>query len=118
MIQDAFLRAIIEHRDDESHRLVYADWLDDHGEYDRAKFIRAACALAGLAGDDPRRPGLERRSEELLGKHAREWLKPLPEWAVRNPPQWRRGFVAVVRAKGEDFLRGRKNCSGCAPWKG
>ena len=36
MIQDAFLRDIIEHRDDDAPRLVYADWLEDHGERDRA----------------------------------------------------------------------------------
>ena len=118
MIQDAFLRDIIEHRDDDAPRLVYADWLEDHGERDRAEFIRAQCRLAKLPENDPRRPGLERRSEELLGQHAGEWLRPLPEWAVREPPEWRRGFVAAVRAKGEDFLRGAEELLRLCPLEG
>ena len=97
MIQDAFLRDIIEHR---------------------AEFIRAQCELAKLPENDPRRPGLERRSEELLGQHAGEWLKPLPEWAVRKPPKWRRGFVAAVWAKGEDFLRGAEELLRLCPLEG
>jgi uncharacterized protein (TIGR02996 family) len=102
---DAFLQAIVEHPADDTPRLVYADWLDDQGDTDRAEFIRVQCELAKLAEHDPRRSMLERRSQELLDKHAREWLKPLPEWAVRAPV-WRRGFVVEVWAKGEDFLRG------------
>jgi uncharacterized protein (TIGR02996 family) len=118
VIKAAFLRDIIEHRDDDAPRLVYADWLEDHGERDRAEFIRAQCELAKLAENDPRRPGLKRRSEELLGQHAGEWLKPLPEWAVREPPRWRRGFVAAVRAKGEDFLRGAEELLRLCPLEG
>jgi uncharacterized protein (TIGR02996 family) len=118
VIQDEFLRDIIEHRDDDAPRLIYADWLEEQGERDRAEFIRAQCELAHLAGDAPRRPGLKRRSEELLGQHAGEWLRPLPEWAVREPPQWRRGFVAAVRAKGEDFLRGAEELLRLCPLEG
>src|SRR5262245_47166997 len=105
-LADSFLKAIVENPADDTPRVIYADWLEEHGEHDRAEFIRDQCALAKLAENDQRRPGLERRSEGLLGKHAGEWLKPLPEWAVREPPEWRRGFVAVVRAKAEDYLRG------------
>jgi uncharacterized protein (TIGR02996 family) len=39
------LRAIVENPDDITHRLVYADWLDDHGQSPLAAFIRAQCAL-------------------------------------------------------------------------
>jgi uncharacterized protein (TIGR02996 family) len=50
-----FLQAIIEHPDDSGHRLVYADWLDEHGESLRAALIRTQCALQGLMvdNDDP-----------------------------------------------------------------
>lgn len=40
----SFLRAICEQPDENSVRLVYADWLDEHGEADRAAFIRSQCA--------------------------------------------------------------------------
>src|SRR5262245_42508529 len=38
--REALLRAIIAQPADDVVRLVYADWLDDNGEKDRANFIR------------------------------------------------------------------------------
>jgi len=43
-----FLRDIIANPDDDAPRLIYADWLDDHGERARAAFIRAQCHLARI----------------------------------------------------------------------
>ncbi len=37
---DALLQAVLERPGDDAPRLVYADWLDEHGESDRADFIR------------------------------------------------------------------------------
>src|SRR4029079_17459939 len=34
---------IREHPDDDGPRLVCADWFDDHGQHDRAEFIRRQC---------------------------------------------------------------------------
>jgi uncharacterized protein (TIGR02996 family) len=34
--RDAFLKALAEDEDDTTTRLVYADWLDDHGEHEEA----------------------------------------------------------------------------------
>ena len=36
----AFLAAIKAHPDDDTPRLVFADWLDEHGEPERARVIR------------------------------------------------------------------------------
>jgi uncharacterized protein (TIGR02996 family) len=36
----AFLRDVIEHPDDDAPRLIFADWLDDNSDSDRAEFIR------------------------------------------------------------------------------
>lgn len=36
----AMLRTILEHPEDDAPRLVYADWLDEQGEHERAEFIR------------------------------------------------------------------------------
>ena len=38
--RESFLRAIIEAPDDDAPRLVFADWLDERGEGERAEFIR------------------------------------------------------------------------------
>ncbi len=46
--QAAFIRAICTDPDDDTARLVYADWLDEHGEPERAEFIRVQVKLAGL----------------------------------------------------------------------
>src|SRR5579872_702669 len=39
------LRAILENPADDSARLVYADWLDEHGQSERAEFIRVQIEL-------------------------------------------------------------------------
>jgi uncharacterized protein (TIGR02996 family) len=53
MRHDALYQAIADKPDDDGPRLVYADWLEEHGASDRAEFIRLQCrraALTGLAG--------------------------------------------------------------------
>lgn len=46
-IRQAFLDAIREEPGADVHRLVFADWLDEHGDDpDRAEFIRCQCWLA------------------------------------------------------------------------
>jgi uncharacterized protein (TIGR02996 family) len=48
----AFLRAVIENPEDETTRLVYADWLEERGDR-RAEFLRIECHLRGLSESDP-----------------------------------------------------------------
>jgi uncharacterized protein (TIGR02996 family) len=53
-LEEAFFRSIAAEPEDDAARLVYADWLDDNGEPERAEFIRLQCARAaaeGAAGD-------------------------------------------------------------------
>jgi uncharacterized protein (TIGR02996 family) len=47
-VEAGLLAAICERPEDDGPRLVYADWLDEHGEGDRASFIRVQCELARL----------------------------------------------------------------------
>lgn len=44
--RQAFLEAICREPAEDVHRLVFADWLDEHGEPERAEFIRVQCELA------------------------------------------------------------------------
>jgi len=43
---DALLRTILANPGDDAPRLVLADWLQEHGQTERAEFIRVQCALA------------------------------------------------------------------------
>jgi uncharacterized protein (TIGR02996 family) len=74
---DAFLGDIIEHPDDDAPRLIYADWLDDQGQPERAEFIRLQCLLASLPQDDPSRPEYQERERQLLDAHKAEWAAEL-----------------------------------------
>jgi uncharacterized protein (TIGR02996 family) len=101
---------ILEEPDDDTHRLVYADWLDEHGDPDRAEFIRVQCELTRLEGDDDptsaaqvRMAALQHREAVLLGSHRPAWTQPLPEWA-RRWCGFQRGFVATVHASAALFL--------------
>lgn len=99
---DAFLRAIIDNPDDDLPRLVYADWLDEHGDSERAEFIRVQCELERTCheGDTPARKRLRRRERELRELHENEWLGPFVEFV--QDPLFQRGFVSgfMVNAAG------------------
>lgn len=85
---DAFLADILEHPKDDTPRLIYADWLEEHGESERAAFIRVQCELATVddgSGSPPVQPNnagmplgrwsdLRQRERELLDKYRREWF--------------------------------------------
>src|SRR5262249_34064618 len=105
--REAFLRAILADPDNDAHRLVYADWLDDYGDepaQTRACFIRAQGELAKLPEDDVARPDLEERERALLDAHGREWLAALPRlvragWSEACAWTFRRGFAAGVTVR-------------------
>jgi uncharacterized protein (TIGR02996 family) len=71
---DALLRAIVRHPDDDTPRLVYADWLQENGRAEEGEFLRVQCRLAAAEPDDPEYPELLDREAELriwLGTHVR-----------------------------------------------
>ncbi|MGF1582298.1 MAG: TIGR02996 domain-containing protein [Gemmataceae bacterium] len=65
---------ILDNPHDDALRLIYADWLEENGENDRAEFVRAQIALEdeNLSTED--RQTLAQREAELLEKYQREWL--------------------------------------------
>jgi uncharacterized protein (TIGR02996 family) len=70
---EAFLGAMLEAPDDETPQLIYADWLEEQGDPERAEFIRLQAQLAGMAPDDPARPALEVRERRLYVEVAPGW---------------------------------------------
>jgi uncharacterized protein (TIGR02996 family) len=99
---DAFLADIIQSPDDDGPRLIYADWLDDHGQADRADFIRVQIELARLPQGDPRMPGLKARERALLKEHEQEWLGSLVQ--LTQDCVFRRGLVEAISIRADTFL--------------
>jgi uncharacterized protein (TIGR02996 family) len=114
--EDAFLRAIIADTEDDAPRLIYADWLDEHGQSERAEFIRVQIALAELHGNDERRPELRRHEQRLLRRYGKLWTEPLRPlaWSYR----FYRGFVRSVACDAGQFLSRGQDLFALAPVQG
>src|SRR5204863_7774890 len=93
---DAFLDAVLEQPDDDTPRLMYADWLEERGD-PKGEFIRLQCELARLPAGDARRSALGRRLDTLRAAHADAWRAELPELPGVTWGQPERGFVGTVR---------------------
>jgi uncharacterized protein (TIGR02996 family) len=111
--RQALLRALVDSPDEDAPRLVYADWLDEHGEEaDRARaaFIRLQVEAARLDRYDPRRLDLEGQAEALLNAQRedgvpRAWLAGLEGWGVNHHyTSFERGFPARVQDHPGKFL--------------
>jgi uncharacterized protein (TIGR02996 family) len=100
-----FLEDIRAHPDDDAPRLVYADWLTDHGQPERGELIGVQCRLAGMSEDDPGWAELKDREWELLTLHRSMWREDLPAWARKAPYEIRRGFVSSISLTATQFLR-------------
>ncbi len=94
MSHAAFRAAICATPEDDTLRLVYADWLDEQGEFALAEFIRTQIELSHLTPTDPRRPDLEDRENELLRTHETTWLGSVPG----SITSWKfdRGFLKEI----------------------
>jgi uncharacterized protein (TIGR02996 family) len=92
--EQAFLQDIIAHPDDDAPRLIFADWIEENGDPERAEFIRLQCQLARLDETDPGHAEGQQRQKALLKKYARRWAGPL----AKNVDEvvFRRGFVEGV----------------------
>jgi uncharacterized protein (TIGR02996 family) len=79
MSRAAFLDAIRAEPDEMAHRLVFADWLDEHGDEARAEYIRLQVRRDGLPPADPLVRESQRREDELLAVHGEDWARVLPQ---------------------------------------
>jgi uncharacterized protein (TIGR02996 family) len=98
-VERGFWQAILDAWDDDTPRLIYADWLTDHDRPERAEIIRAQCAAERLPKDDPHRSELEQRARELLGSLLGDWAEEEAEFTFR------RGFFESPHVPVPRFLR-------------
>jgi uncharacterized protein (TIGR02996 family) len=120
--EEAFIRAIREAPNDDAPRLIYADWLEEHGQADRAEFIRLQCGCSQMLVTRPERSTLKASAESLLRRNWQEWVAPLGQivgpWRDRYGEGWmqeqyhpdglekfKRGFVESLSLNAVDFLR-------------
>jgi uncharacterized protein (TIGR02996 family) len=104
------LRAILEAPAEDTPRLVYADWLDENGQPERAEFIRVQCELPRLVKEphfhDKRCPrhGLYRTKHRTKFTECRECAKCRHRWlTLRERELWK--FTPD-----EDYARYRPYC--------
>ncbi len=95
--QAALLAAIVAYSDEDTPRLIYADWLDENGDPIRAEFIRLQVELERRSipkvwTDDLRVKF--RRFRELIVNYADEWAYDLG--IPRTRATFRRGFIEEV----------------------
>src|SRR5262249_29478592 len=104
------LRAIVATPEDDAPRLVYADWLDEHGVPDWAEFIRVQVELAATPGTGWRVMELTQRELVLIQTKAGRFMANTTAWVTE--PVFRRGFLEEARVyadvmdeHGADLLR-------------
>src|SRR5262245_4268873 len=116
--------------DDDARRFVLADWLEEHGDADRAEFVRVQVRIAAWERDwvtlpsfdgscDPDSPTwleswsgeyarLRRRETELLGRHREGWLTAAVQGRSRllHPPLFNPENIRFRRGMAEFWLHG------------
>src|SRR5437868_1346794 len=110
---DTFLKAILAEPDDTGLRLVYADWLEEHGDPERAEFIRLECQRDSYPNSDPRWEELRDRAAALEQPNAKRWfgaVAPLVEGYST-----RRGFVEGIELTAGKFVKHAKAIFALAP---
>lgn len=78
-----FLREIELHPDDNTTRLIYADWLDEQGD-PRGEYLRIHCELASVSQSDERYKSLVEREKELQLQFDAKWLDAIGQPRIKN----------------------------------
>lgn len=79
-----FFHAIKDNPDDDTPRLIFADWLQERGnaaDAARGEFLRLSVLRHRMSPDDPDYDLLKRREGELFTEHRWTWLGPLVDAA-------------------------------------
>ena len=101
-VEEGLLHAIMAEPDEDAPRLIYADWLEEQGDSDRAEFIRLQCQWANPAGETQHLFQVMVRVKRLEAKHGRRWKSAYPE-DMRDDFSFHRGLLTSVTIPGQDF---------------
>jgi uncharacterized protein (TIGR02996 family) len=103
--RDALLTAILANPDEDTPRLVLADWLDEHGDGNdrvRAKFIRTGCAAARAEPYSQEKFDFTAQAAGIEEKNAHAWADGLVGLALAH--RFARGFVEEVTMYSKRFV--------------
>jgi uncharacterized protein (TIGR02996 family) len=102
---EELLRAVLAHPEDIAPRLVYADYLQHHGD-PQGELIAIQCRLANLPADDALRGELAERAKALIDLHGGTWASRLGDGVTHV--QYHLGLAhaaqVVARANALDVL--------------
>ena len=100
-----FLRMIAENPDDDTPRLVFADWLDEHEQHERAEFIRLQIELAHMEPSEdkyPEKTAKMRRCGVFTKKGKHQFFDYLPTEKCKIAFQ--RGFIESIDTNHADEI--------------
>ena len=100
--EQPFLEAIFARYHDDGLRFIYADFLDDAGDPDRAELVRVQVALGRMNEDDPLRAELSEKQAELLAANQERWTEHLGDLVCNC--EFRRGVLDSVVIDAAQFL--------------
>lgn len=116
--RDAILATICDEIDNDTPRLVFADWLEENGDHQRAEFIRAQIRLARWT----QKPGVDRdrlelvwRSRELLAIHGDRWRQEISP--IIREVNYERGFPILIACWAFEFLQVARDLFEAAPFR-
>jgi uncharacterized protein (TIGR02996 family) len=119
--EQKLLDAVLADPGDDAPRLVYADWLDEHDQPERAEFIRLQIELARQPRPK-RQEQLRFREKELLDLYKERWAEPVAEFKTiykayhsRTLYVFRRGFVEGILTDPDTFIEQGEEMLGRAP---
>jgi uncharacterized protein (TIGR02996 family) len=101
-IDDSFRQSIIDHPYDDAPRLIYADWLFDQGDEDRAELIRTQIELARWGLSKTRRAELKGIESTLLNLHWNRWTEDV--YPDITEACFHRGFIERANFSIDWFL--------------
>ncbi len=97
---EALVRSVFQNPEEDTPRLVFADFLEENDEPDRAALIRLQCELAREKPRSPRGAELRKQLRGLEARVRRTTLDPLPEGVE---VEFHRGFLHLMTNR--DALR-------------
>lgn len=106
--EQSFLTAILAAPDDDTPRLVFADWLDERGTADdkaRAALIRAQCQAEVLPSGSKERKRLDRQANALVRANQKHWLKDVRPKKFGSDWRFRRGFLDSLSMSPTTFIK-------------